>query len=96
MRIVLRRNSRLRKSLIARASLSIVLRTTLPTKPSATQTSISPLNRSCPSTLPMKFTSGFFASSSCVAFVAALPFSGSVPMESSPTRGFSRPRTAPA
>ena len=43
-----------RSSTIDSASVSLAFRTTLPVKPSMTITSALPVNRSCPSTLPMK------------------------------------------
>ena len=65
----------------------MVLRATLPTKPSQTATSVWPLKRSRPSTLPMKLMPGSARSRGSVSRVRALPLESSSPMESRPTRG---------
>ena len=69
------------------ATLSAVLSTTLPVKPSVTTTSQVPLNRSRPSTLPMKFRWPARRSSGSVSCTSSLPLLSSSPIDSSPTRG---------
>ena len=87
--------SRLISSFTARprkfAALSAVLRITLPVKPSVTITSHVPLNRSRPSTLPMKFRCFAPRSSGSVSCTSWLPLVSSSPMDIRPTRGLSRP-----
>ena len=63
------------------------LSSTLPVKPSVTTTSTRSVSTSRPSTLPTKFTSLSWASSSWVVFTSVLPFMDSSPMDISPTLG---------
>ena len=77
---------------------SIVFSTTLPVKPSVTTTSAAPVVRSVPSTLPTNVSAAGAAaaraaSAACASITVEVPFVGSSPFESRPTRGRSTPST---
>src|SRR5262249_46571544 len=61
--------------------------TTLPTKPLVTTTSATPRGMSMPSMLPMKLSSVVSTSAACAPTTDGGPLPGSVPFESSATRG---------
>src|SRR5918995_3243666 len=70
---------------ISRATPSAVLRTMLPVKPSVTRTSATPLGMSRPSTFPTKRMPDS-SKIRCASLARSLPFPGSSPTLSSPTR----------
>jgi hypothetical protein len=78
------------------ASPSASLSITLPVKPSVTITSVVPRRRSRPSTLPWNRMPRVAASSTCASRVSSFPFSGSSPIDMSPTVGASVPYMARA
>jgi hypothetical protein len=74
---------------------SISFSATLPVKPSVTTTSATPFVTSLPSTLPTKLRPDVSsASRACAATTSSVPFFGSSPFESRPTRGRAMPFTA--
>ena len=76
----------------ARAVASMVLRRTLPKKPSQITTSTGFSKMSWPSTFPRKFRL-VALSKSKTSLVNSFPFSSSVPIDMSPMEGFEYPST---
>ena len=81
------------RCIIDSARVSLAFRATLPVKPSMTMTSTLPVNRSCPSTLPMKLSVDSF-STSWTSLVSSFPLVSSSPMLMRPTRGLGVWKTA--
>src|ERR1039457_6630652 len=79
--------AKLAPGICSQLALEHVFNTTLPTNPSHMTTSTRFLNKSCPSTLPMKFRSSSLQSLNASS-VNPLPLVSSVPMLRMPTRGF--------
>ena len=86
MRMGVRISSSRMRCIIDSASVSQALSVTLPVKPSITITSTLPVNRSWPSTLPMKFRLESLRTS-WTSFVSSLPLVSSSPRLMRPTRG---------
>ena len=93
LRTGVRISSSLMSCIMDSARVSLAFSTTLPVKPSMTMTSTLPVKRSCPSTLPMKFSDEPFRTS-WTSLVSSLPLVSSSPRLMRPTRGLGVWKTA--